>query len=120
MSTEIITEDKIVPEAGKPVMTPLRRFRRDFKRIGNKLSYKGIVGNIPFLAFVAVLIMLVISNSHHAIEVQRELTHQQKILKELRWRHMDINAKLMNAGMEREIIHRGSDIGLYPLHASCL
>ena len=103
------------PAAAGTIMTPLKRLRRDWKHLANKMSYKGIVGNIPFLAFVAVLLMLVITNSHHALEVQRELTRQQKILKELRWHHEDINAKLMNAGMEREIIQRGSNIGLYPL-----
>jgi len=94
---------------------PTRRSRKDWQRALEQISYKGIVNNVPFLLYVAVLVMLYISNSNHAVQVQKELNQQNVILKELRWRHMDIKSKLINAGTEKDILQRGASVGLHPL-----
>ncbi len=77
MSTE---EKNIQPEA----LTPAQRVRNDWRSLVEKVSYKAIVNNIPFLAFVVLLCVLYISNSHRALEMQRELNTQHKVLKEMR------------------------------------
>jgi hypothetical protein len=87
----------------------------DWRRVVDRISYKGIVNNVPFLAFIILLGVFYIANNNAAIETQRELDKQQKILKELNWRNMDAQSKLTNAGMEAEIIRRGAIIGLNPL-----
>jgi hypothetical protein len=87
----------------------------DWRKVLDRISYKGIVGNVPYLAFVVLLGVFYIANNNEAIETQRELDKQQKILKELKWRNMDAQSKLMNAGMEAEIIRRGNFIGMRPL-----
>lgn len=89
--------------------------KMDWRKLVDKISYKGIVNNVPFLAFIVLLGVFYIANSHAAIETQRELDKQQKLLKELNWRNMDAQSKLMNAGMEAEVIKRGAAIGMQPL-----
>lgn len=101
-------------ETGKQTV-PSRRSRKKWQAALEKLSYKGIVGNVPFLLYVALLVVLYISNSNHAVQVQKELNQQNVILKELRWKHMDIKSKLVNAGTEKDVLRRGATIGLQPL-----
>jgi hypothetical protein len=101
-------------QAPEPV-TPVQRIRADWKALISKLTYKGIVNNVPYVAFVALLCIIYIANNHRAVETQRELNKQQQTLKELRWRYMDIKTRLMNAGMETEMIRRGEAQGLKPL-----
>lgn len=96
-------------------VTPAQRIRADWKALMARITYKGMVGNIPYVAFVALLCIIYIANNHRAVETQRELNKQQQTLKELRWRYMDIKTRLMNAGMETEMIRRGEAQGLKPL-----
>jgi len=95
--------------------TALVAEKLDWRKLLDRISYKGIVNNVPFLAFIVLLCVGYIANNHEAIETQRELDKQQKLLKELHWRHMDVQSKLMNAGMEAEVIKRGAAIGIKPL-----
>lgn len=92
-----------------------QRIRSDWKMLLEKVSYKAIVNNIPYLAFVALLGVLYINNSQHAIEMQRELNNKNKTLKELRWRYMDIKTQLTNARMETEVIRNAGRLGLKPM-----
>lgn len=89
--------------------------KQDWRKVLDRISYKGIVQNVPFIAFVVLLGVFYIANSNAAIETQRELDKQQKLIKELNWRKMDAQSKLMNAGMEAEIIRKGAIIGMKPL-----
>jgi hypothetical protein len=94
---------------------PSQRIRNDWKALLEKVSYKGIVNNIPFLAFLALMCVVYINNSQRAVSMQRELNVQNKYLKELRWKYMDIKSQLMNAGMESEMIRSAAGLGLKPL-----
>ncbi len=95
--------------------TPVQRVRNDWKTLVDKVSYKAIVANVPFLAFVAVLCVLYINNTQQAVEMQRELNKQNQELKELRWRYMDIKTQLMDARMETNVIKSATALGLKPL-----
>jgi hypothetical protein len=97
------------------VTTPVQRVRNDWKTLVEKISYKAIVSNVPYLAFVALLCVLYINNSQRAVEMQRELNKQNKVLKELRWRYMDMKTQLMYARMETQVIKSASVLGLKPL-----
>ena len=96
-------------------LTPAQRIRADWKALMAKMSYTGMLMNIPYLAFLALLAVIYIANSHRAVETQRAFNQQQQILKELRWRYMDTKTHLMNAGMETEIIRSSAPLGLKPL-----
>jgi hypothetical protein len=89
--------------------------KMDWRKLLDKISYKGIVNNVPYLAFIVLLGIFYIANGNAAIETQRELDKQQRLIKELNWRNMDAKSKLMNAGMEAEIIRKGAVIGMRPL-----
>ena len=97
------------------VTAPVQRVRNDWKTLVEKISYKAIVSNVPYLAFVARLCVLYINNSQRAVEMQRELNKQNKVLKELRWRYMDMKTQLMYARMETQVIKSASVLGLKPL-----
>jgi len=95
--------------------TPAQRIRGDWNMLVERISYKGIVNNIPYLAFIVLLGIIYISNSQRAVETQKEINRQERVLKELRWKYMDIKSDLMHAGMEAEIIRNAAAIGLKPL-----
>ena len=95
--------------------TPAQQVKADWRRLLDKLSYRGIVGNIPFFAFIALLGVVYISQNQSVIETQRELEKQQQILKELRWKWMDSKTKLMAAGTEAGVIRSAAALGLKPL-----
>lgn len=89
--------------------------RNDWKVWMEKISYRGIVHNIPYLAFLVLLCVFYISGNQKTIETQRILNKKNARLKELRWKYMDIKSQLMNAGMESEVIRSASSLGLKPL-----
>lgn len=110
------TEDIKTAEESIPAQTEsVASEKLDWRKVVDKISYKGIVHNVPYLAFIVLLGVFYIANNNAAIETQRELDKQQKILKELNWRNMDAQSKLMNAGMEAEVIRKGAIIGMKPL-----
>ncbi|MEZ5018312.1 MAG: FtsL-like putative cell division protein [Flavipsychrobacter sp.] len=86
----------------------------DWKRMMGG-AYDLIVDNVPYLAFVSLLCVLYISNTHRAVETERALVEYNKELKELRWEYMDAKSQLMNVQIESEVIKSGNKIGLSPL-----
>ena len=95
-------------------MTPAQRVRSDWRSIVEKVSYKAVLSNIPFVLFVVALCVLYIGHSHRAIEIQRQINAQNKILKELRWRHMDVKSQLMYVKTETQVIKSAGALGLKP------
>jgi hypothetical protein len=89
--------------------------RSDWKALVDKLSYRGIVNNVPYLAFLVLLCVLYIANNQRTIDAQRVLNRKNEELKELRWKYMDVKSQLMNAGMETEVIRNAAALGLKPM-----
>lgn len=96
------------------VMTPAQRVKNDWRSLVEKVSYKAIVNNIPYLAFLVLLCVLYISNNHRAIEMQREYNAQNKQLKELRWKYIDVKSQLMYVKTETQVMKNAGNIGLKP------
>lgn len=94
------------------VLTPAQRVRSDWRSLVEKVSYKAIVNNIPFLAFVVLLCMLYISNSHRAIEIQREINAKNDSLKELRWKYLDVKTQLIGVKSEKQVVRSAKNVGL--------
>jgi len=105
------TEENIVQQ---DVLTPAQRVRSDWRSLVEKVSYKAIVNNIPYLAFIVLLCVIYISNNHRALEMQRELNAKHKTLKELRWKYMDTKSQLMFVKTETQVIKRAEGVGLKP------
>jgi hypothetical protein len=95
-------------------MTPAQRVRSDWQALVDKLSYKAIVQNMPFLIFLAVLCIIYISNSHRANEIQRELNVQNNNLREMRWKYLDSKSQLMYVKTETQVINNARHLGLQP------
>lgn len=109
MSTE--TQSTTTPTEA---LSPAQRVRNDWRVLMEKMSYKAIVNNIPFLAFLALLCVFYITNSRRAIDMQREMNKQTKALKELRWKYLDVQSQLMQAKTETKILKSAEELGLKP------
>jgi len=105
------SEEQQIPQE---TLTPAQRVRNDWRSLVEKVSYKAIVNNIPYFAFLVLLCVLYISNSHRALEMQRQLNAQNKVLKELRWKYMDTKSQLMKEKTETQVIKNAEAIGLKP------
>ncbi|MBX2907075.1 MAG: hypothetical protein KF744_13605 [Taibaiella sp.] len=105
------SEEKNVPQTAG---VPTERVRSDWRSLVEKVSYKAIVNNIPFLAFLVLLCVLYISNSQRAIDMQRELNAKNKELKELRWKYMDVKSQLMYVKTETQVMKNAEKLGLKP------
>ena len=105
------SEEKDISQEG---LTPAQRVRSDWKSLVEKVSYKAIVNNIPFLAFLVLLCVLYISNSQRAIDMQRELNARNRELKELRWKYMDVKSQLMYVKTETQVMNNAEKVGLKP------
>ena len=101
--------------AGREPITPAQRIRADWKHMMGRLTTVNLANHMLYIAFLALLAITYIANSHRAVELQRELNVQQKILTELHWRYMDAKTRLMKEGMETQIIHNSAPLGLKPL-----
>src|SRR6218665_2555715 len=106
-----------VTEDAKPAANTAgeERMPKDWKAILDSITIKSIVKNIPFLMYVTFLLILLIANSYQAIDVQREINKEDKKLKELHWKYMDVKTKLLNTGTEADIIRRAAALGLKPI-----
>lgn len=103
-------------EALRPTsMTPVQRIRADWRAVASRITYKGIVSNVPFVVFLALLGVLYIANSHRAVEMQRQLNRQAESIRNLRMEETDLQTQLMKTGTEAQIIQRGAALGLKPL-----
>lgn len=109
-----MAEEREISEQAEQ-LAPAQRVRSDWKALVEKVSYRGIVNNVPFIAFVVLLCVVYITNNQRTIETQRELNRKTEQLKELRWKYMDIKSQLMSAGMETEVIRNASVQGLKPI-----
>ena len=96
-------------------LNAFQRAKRDVRGLLGRLTYKGLINNVPFLMYVAFLGMLYITNSNRAVQTQQELNQEAVLLKELRWRHMDAQTRLTNAGNEQDVMRRAQPLALQPL-----
>lgn len=99
-------------EQKEQIATPLKG---SWREIVDRISYKGIVKNMPYLMFLTVLCMLYITNNNRAISLTRSINEKSKELKELRWKYMDIQSRLMYQTSETQMINRSAALGLKPL-----
>ena len=96
-------------------LTPAQNVSSDWKALVDKVSYRGIVNNVPYMAFLVLLCVLYITNNQRTIETQRVLNRKNDQLKELRWKYMDIKSQIMNAGMETQVSRNAASQGLKPI-----
>lgn len=88
-----------------------QQFLRTLLTAGN-LSIYSIVNYLPFIGFVALLMMLYITNRHYAENTIRKIDRLSKDVKELSWDHKSLSAELMKMSTQTEIAKRVDTLGL--------
>lgn len=78
-------------------------------------SVKKIVFNLPFLAFLIVLAILHIANSHTAENYARTITKTEREVKQLRWQYMTTASSLMQKSKQSEVVKLVGTQGLKEL-----
>jgi len=77
-----------------------------------KLSTYLVARNLPFVAFLAFLGLLYISNRHLAENTVRRIDKLGREVKELSWDYKSLNAELMKLTTQTEIAKRADTLGL--------
>lgn len=77
-----------------------------------RLSTYLVARNLPFIAFLAFLGLLYISNRHLAENTVRRIDHLSRDVKELGWDFKSLNAELMKLTTQTEIAKRADTLGL--------
>ncbi len=77
-----------------------------------KLSTYLVAKNLPFVAFLAFLGLLYISNRHLAENTVRRIDKLGREVKELSWDYKSLNAELMKLTTQTEIAKRADTLGL--------
>jgi len=86
-----------------------------FKERFDSISYKGVVLNVPFLIFLAILALAYISNNNKGVAISREIEKKNKELEEVRWRYKDAQANLIYSTSEKQISDQTAAMGIHPL-----
>jgi hypothetical protein len=89
--------------------------KSDWKEVIDRISYRGIVKNMPYLIFVTLLCILYIANNNRAVSLTRSINDKTKELKELHWRYMDMQSRLTYQISETQLVPKAQSIGLKPL-----
>jgi hypothetical protein len=89
--------------------------KSSWSEVVDRISYQGIVKNMPYLMFLTVLCILYITNNNRAISLTRNINDKTKELKELRWKYMDLQSRLMYETSETQMINKTAPLGLKPL-----
>jgi hypothetical protein len=106
-------EIKDIPQEVQPV----KRQRKIGKPIrdlleGDFLSQKGVVRNLPFLFFLAVVAIIYIANTYYAERTFKEIEQTKSELKELRYQYINTKSTLMYQSQEGVIGKEGARLGL--------
>lgn len=107
--TEIADQNKTLEQKETPKQS------RDWRKLVDRISVQGIVNNMPYLMFLALLCLLYITNNNKAISLTRSINDKTKELKELKWRYMDLQSRLMYQTSEFQLMKKTAELGLSPL-----
>lgn len=109
-------EDQEKQETPEEVQ-PVKRQRKIGKPIhdlleGDFLSQKGVVRNLPFLFFLAIIAIIYIANTYYAEKTYQEIEQTKNELKELRYQYITTKSMLMYQSQEGVIGKQGEHLGL--------
>lgn len=89
----------------------LRKWQVDLDRF----LFVKVANNVVYIVMYGFLAILFIANNNYATDMIRVINEQQQQLKELKWKHTDLQAQLMNQTSESQMIKLTDPIGLKPL-----
>lgn len=73
---------------------------------GNFLMRESTLRLLPYILFLALIIMFYIANTYYAEKKEREIQALRKSLKELRYEYITTRSKLMNQSQQSEVARR--------------
>ncbi len=80
---------------------------------GDFLKKQGAVRLLPYLLFLALLIMLYIANTYYAERKERSIQALQKELKEYRKEYITTRSELMKQSQQSEVARRLAGINIF-------
>jgi hypothetical protein len=104
-------------ESSKDGVKAVKKPRKDRRPIhdilgGDYLSKESVIGNLPFLVFIAILALVYIANTYYADKTVKEIERTKVELKELRFQYITTKATLMYYSKQTEIARRAIKYGL--------
>ncbi|MBU3675910.1 MAG: hypothetical protein FGM54_01845 [Chitinophagaceae bacterium] len=84
----------------------------DWKVLLDVIGREGIVRNIPFILYCAFLTVCYISINNWAEHTIRDINFLAKDLKELRWKHIDLQTQIMFMAKESQLAVHAEKLGL--------
>lgn len=75
-------------------------------------SASWVFGNLPFLLFLATLVILYITNAHFSEKKIREIHQLSEQVKKKRWEYMTLQSELMGGNQSGELAKRMAAAGL--------
>lgn len=85
----------------------------DWKLLLNKFGKKGIVSNIPFIMYLALLALIHIAIVHQTQNTIKDINNAAKEIKELRWKYIDEKTQIMYLTKESELETNAASLGLF-------
>lgn len=104
-------------ERAKSEVQPVKKPKKDRRPIhdilgGDYLSKESVIGNLPFLIFIAMLALIYIANTYYAEKTVKEIEKIKVELKELRFQYTITKSTLMYYSKQTEIARRALKFGL--------
>lgn len=75
----------------------------------NYVKNETIIKNIPFVLFLAMLVVVYIYNTHQSEKMIREMNKINNEINELRWEYMSSKNELMVGSKQTEVINKLQD-----------
>jgi len=101
----------------KSEVLPVKKPRKDRRPIhdilgGDYLSKESVIGNLPFVIFMALLALIYIANTYYSDKTVKEIERTKVELKELRFQYTTTKSTLMYYSKQTEIARRALKYGL--------
>ncbi len=111
------TTATVFPDELQKEERPVKKKKRISKPIqslleGDFLSREGVVTNLPFLAFLAIIAIIYIGNTYYAEKTFKEIEATKIELKELRYQYITTKSNLMYLSKQSEIAGRAKLLGM--------
>ncbi|MFC2101931.1 FtsL-like putative cell division protein [Bacteroidota bacterium] len=111
------TSTTVFPDDLQEEAQPVKKKKRISKPIqslldGDFLSREGVVNNLPYLAFLAIIAIIYIANTYYAEKTFKDIEATKVELKELRYQYISTKSNLMYLSKQSEIARRARMLGL--------
>ncbi|MBE0649091.1 MAG: hypothetical protein IH596_15070 [Bacteroidales bacterium] len=111
------TSATVFPDDLQQEAQPVKKKKRISKPIqslleGDFLSREGVVKNLPFLAFLAIIAIIYIANTYYAEKTFKDIEATKVELKELRYQYITTKSNLMYISKQSEVARRAKLLGL--------